>query len=557
MRRHYHAGEMKRLRIVLLGALALLILSAAPAFAHAQLERTTPPSGAVLDEPPASVVLEFTEPVEVAFGAVRVWNAEGKRLETGRARHAAARRDAVVVDLPDLPRGSYVVTWRVVSSDAHPIHGAFTFRVGSAPEGNTQSMVRELLAADGASPTVGALYGLARFAAFVALILLVGGIGFVVALWPDGAGDRLVRRIIAGAWIGCVVTAVAAIALHGVYVAALPLGHIVKWSVVDQVISTRFGQAWSARLVVLVVAGFLLVRFRNRPGALGTRLGAAAVGIGLLVTPGLAGHPGAEHPVWLGLGLDATHLGAVSLWLGGLAMLTMVVLRRAATDALGDVVARFSRLALGAVAVILGTGILQSWRQARSLDAVSGTTYGRLVLVKLGLFALMVTLAAVSRSWVRHRTHAGGVGGAPQLNRLRRAVGGEAAIGLAVLAVTALLVNAPPARTALAQPFSTEFVTPQLLIEVTVDPAKTGPVDVHLYTLTRSGQVTDVVEMTATLSLPDKSIGPLRVPVTRAGPGHFSAYGFDVPLRGRWTLEITARTTDIDQTRATTSLRIR
>src|SRR5581483_10864852 len=131
--------------------------------------------------------------------------------------------------------------------------------------------------------------------------------------------------------------------------------------------------------------------------------------------------------------------------------------------------------------------------------------------------------------------------------RLRRTVGAESVIAVVVLAVTALLVNAQPARSALAQPFSTELRSDQVLVDVTVDPAKTGPSALHFYTLSPQGAVQEVQDLTASLTLPSRDVGPLAVPVQRAGPGHFTATGFNIPLSGKWTLEVKVLLSDIDE----------
>lgn len=559
---------MRRLGAAVAAVVAVVLLTAAPAAAHAELTGTEPPSGAVLERPPARVELSFSEAVEVSLGSIRIYDAAGDRRDAGRARHPEGRANAVAVDLPAFGPGTYVATWRVISADSHPVHGAFTFRVGSAgAAGDSQALARRLLAAEGGSTTVGAVFGIVRFATFAALILLVGGMAFVLTLWPTGRAMPPVRRLLAGAWVLSIVTTASAIALQGVYAGGLPLGDALRWSVIDSVLDTRYGRASLARLVLLAVAGVLVGRLLRKDRVpTPWRLGAlAVVGAAVLVTPGIAGHPGTDQPAALAVGLDAVHLGAVSLWLGGLTVLAAVVLRRAEPTVMAEIVPKFSRLALVAVAVILATGATQAWRQARSIDAVTDTTYGRLVLIKLGLFLGIVALAAVSRSWVRRRRAVpvlvdgpGAMAGTPpEVGRLRRAVAGEVGVAVAVLAVTALLVNSVPARTALAQPFSTELSTAHVLIDVTVDPAKAGPADVHVYTLSRAGAVTDVEEVTAQLTLADKDIGPLAVPLRRAGPGHFAAYGFDIPIPGTWRLEVTARTSDIDQSSAATSLRIR
>ena len=538
---------MRRLLAAIGLAVVVLVLAAAPASAHAELRATDPPGGTVLEAAPERVVLRFTEPVELSFGSVRVFTGEGQRVDTGPATHADGRRDAVAVAVGGdrMGRGSFVVAWRVLSADSHPVQGAFTFRVGDVPSGgDTDAFVRRLLADQGGSAAVGAAFGVARFAVLGGLLVLVGGAAFVLVLWPAGRDDARARRVEVTAWLAAFVGTVAAIGLQGAYAAGLGLGDAVRPSVVSSVLDTRYGALALARLALLVVAA-VLVR-ASGAGAPEVRTRTASVvggvvAVALLVTPGLAGHPGTGDVAWFTTAVDVVHLAAAALWLGGLATVVVAPVDDTA------VVRRFSSVAFVAVIVIAATGLLQSWRQVGSLDALRHTTYGNLLLAKVGLFVGMVALAAWSRKWLR-----GGAG-----ESLRRSVAAEAAVGVGVVVLTALLVNVVPARNALAQPFSATVEAGNLFVDVTVDPAKAGPVEVHVYVLGASGAVTDVAELTAQLSLPAESIGPLRVPLERAAPGHYAAYRFDVPLAGRWRLDVVARTGDVDQVRGTTTVRIR
>jgi copper transport protein len=562
---------MRRAAPGLLIALVVVLASATPAAAHAELRSTEPASSAVLEAAPEQVVLEFSEAVEVSFGAVRVHDGDGRRLDSARAYHPEGRSREVAMDLPPLDRGAYVVTWRVLSADSHPVHGAFTFRIGEAGAGDdNRALAERLLAAQGGSTSVGATYALVRAVTFASLVVLVGGTGFVAALWPQGGRRRAVRRLLGGAWIGAGVSTVAGIGLQGAYAAGLPFSAAFDPDVVAAVLDTRFGRASAARLALLAVSLPLLLALRRHSPRRASAVVQAAlvvVGIGVLATPGLAGHASTGELVGAAVAADVVHLAAVSAWLGGLALLTVALLPQGDATELGEVVPRFSRLAFAAVIVILASGLFQSWRQLGGLDALTATTYGRLLAVKVLLFVAMVTIGWTSRSWVRRRyrrptlaVSAGpGAAAAPpgELSRLRRSVGTEVAAATAVLVVTALLVNAIPGRTALALPYSAELEAGELLVDVTVDPAKAGPLDLHLYTLTPAGLPAEIEELSAELQLPAREISPIDVPLQRAGPNHFVAYAFDVPIPGEWQLEVVARTSDVDEERATATIPIR
>ena len=150
-----------------------------------------PNNGAHLDTGPKEVSLHFSESVEASLGAVRVYDSDGKRLDSGRIAHRGG--STLVVPLPKLGDGGYVVTWRVISADSHPVQGAFTFFVGDAKAVDA-SRVESLLGYRGGSDVVGVLYATGRTLAFAAMLLLLGGAAFLVLVWPDGRRLTRVQR---------------------------------------------------------------------------------------------------------------------------------------------------------------------------------------------------------------------------------------------------------------------------------------------------------------------------------------------------------------------------
>lgn len=555
-------------------ALVALVAGAGPAAAHASLESTSPGAGQVLAAPPGQVELTFSEPVEVSLGAVRVYDSNAERVEEGEVRHDGG--DSVVQPLGDLANGSYVVTWRVVSADGHPIHGAFTFQVGDVATGDTDALARRLLAADGGSEAVGVVFAVVRFLVFASLVLLVGAAAFCLLAWPEGLGLPGVRRLLWWAWGVAVGATVVSVGAQGAYVGALALRDVVDLDVVSSVFDTRYGRVALGRVVLLVVAGVALVAAaRQRAPDEGTdgrgkdgvepsvvaRVALGVLGVALLLSLGLSGHAATGDLVPVALVADLVHVGAVGLWLGGLLVVLAVALPRAQPDELRRVVPRFSSIAFAAVAALVVTGVFQSWRQVGGLDALTQTTYGHLLLAKLALFVVMVGFGYLGRRWVQrgYRGESVDVGAddAEVVAGYRRSIRVETALGIAILAVTALLVNAQPARSALSQPYSAELVADDLLIDVTIDPAKAGPTDIHVYTLTATGAVAQVEELALELSLPERDLGPLEVPLERAGPGHFSAYDVEVPLPGDWTIEVRALVDDFTEATARDTVRIR
>jgi copper transport protein len=567
-------------------ATAGLALGPAPADAHAELISTEPASGEQLDEAPSQVVLRFSESVDVADDAVEVLTAGGDRVDAGDPGHPNGEGSSVAVDLPSLDDGTYVVSWRVLSADSHPVSGAFTFGVGDAAaslsDADAQVLVDDARAGAGSDRVVGVTYGIVRFAAFAALVVLVGGVIFVAALWPAGADDARARRTLGGAWWMALGATLLSIPLQATYAVGGSLADAFDPSVIGDELAARTGRAWLIRLALLLAVAVIGPRLLRRESEHRTEAllpAAAGVGLALLATVTFTGHAVSGDLVGLAVVTDIVHLSAVSVWLGGLALLLGAVLwptggvvdRRAEAIA-----ARFSDVAFGAVMVIVASGVVQAWRQLGSWDALVDTSYGRLLLVKVGFFLLMLAAAAASRSWVRQRTRAraasltlspgpGAVRVSPSgrapLSLLRRSVAAEVALAVAVLATTAALVNAVPgasvvddAPAATGGLFNTTVHGALTAIQVTVDPAAVGPTEVEINISAHDGSSLDPEEVTASLSLPERDIGPLDLTLQRIGPGQYVAQGAEIPFSGTWDLEVVARTTEIDQDRVTTQV---
>jgi copper transport protein len=545
------AGPSRLLRhIGLVGGATLLALVAfaTPASAHATLEKSTPSNGSRVEHAPRRIVLEFSERVEVALGGVRVIDPRGTRVDHGTISHPNGIGSQVALALPKLEDGGYIVTWRVISADSHPVQGAFTFTVGDAAPAKA-SEVQGVLGQSGGGRAVGIAYGIGRGIAFAALLVLLGALAFVGFVWPAGTTHPRVRRIAGASLIVLAFASLANLALQGGYAAGLSLGATFKPSVVSDVLTTRFGQVYALRFALLLVLAAFVALLPRLPAR--WRWPALAIGVGVAATPGLAGHAaqGTNQPY--ALLADVVHVSAAAAWVGGLVILLAVVLPTVGFDESTAVVRGFSRNAAYAVSVIVATGVFQAWRQIGTVDALRSTEYGKLVVVKTLLVAAVLSVAFMSRRVVQRRWAPAGV------RTLRRTIGAEAVVAVAVLAVTALLVNAVPAKTQVAKPQSGELVGKAMLVDYTADPAKVGPNEIHLYALTKTGQPQNVVEMTMTLSLPGRGIAPVDVPLQNAGPGHFQSLNFSVPLSGAWTMQVTARTSEIDQEILTGSVEFR
>ncbi|MEU9415097.1 copper resistance protein CopC [Streptomyces sp. NPDC048272] len=636
--------------------LALILGGAGSAFAHAGLSGADPADGAVLKTAPQQVTLTFTESVSLSDEAVRVLSPENERANPRPAQHVDGKGNTARVELSGtLPQGTYTVAWRVVSADGHPISGAFVFSIGKPSE--TAAVVATGSPDDTAA---GRLYGFFRHVAYSGLALLVGAVAFVVVCRPGAGAVRPVRKVLTTGWAALMVSGVALLLLRGPYEAAGPLSSAFDPSGLGRTAAGRPGIALIARLVLLAVGALLLKRFsvrldgrggldgrdgrgeqdegsRRRDFGTGVRLVGAAFALALALTWAAAEHASAGIQVPLAVPVAVLHLLAMGVWLGGLITLLIVLWRRApdAHDIPASAIGRFSTLAFTAVATLVGTGVYQSWRQVGSWEALSTTSYGRILSVKIAAVILVLWAASFSRRWtaclvsevppvkgtltvpVPQRARVaqtvgaptsppaadpGGEPGAPvaggppvsdepsvseeaspvadeppvseadgQRRGLRRAVTAEAVLGVVVLAITTLLTGTQPSRAAdekaaaatvqeprakvLMVPFDMGTAGRRGTVQVTLAPGRVGENTVEAVVYTADGGLATVPELRLTLTQDDLDIGPLDAKLKNQ-KGYWAAYDLRLPVPGVWTLNLTVRTTDIDQVTVHDSVRI-
>lgn len=546
----------------LLTALAPVLLALAwpsAAVGHAVLTHSTPHRGQSVDHVPPRVEFDFNEPVEVGFGSVRVFDEDGERVDRGKIVRPGESARSVGVQLRDgLGRGLYTGTYRVISADGHPVSGGFTFAVGTAlPAGGNAPSVAELLEESDAGPAVEAAYGVIRGLHYAALLFLVGALVVGAVVWPRaGLPMRWPRRTaIAAAAIG-LACALAGIALQGALGAGVGLAHALDRPIVEGSLDTRTGAAWAIRSGAWLVALILFATAPRRP----QRWVAGAAGLALaavLVSLPLAGHADTQSPRGLLVPTDLVHLLAAGAWLGGLATVLVLYWPRHAGNEHADAVratAAFSRIALPAMLLLVAAGILQGWIYLGSLGELFSGTYAVALLAKLVLASLIIAVAARSRRLIARPPR-----GAGPCERLRRAMRAEVALAMLVLAATAVLVRAAPPASIAAGPAEEELDLGPMRLEMVIEPARTGPNDLHLYLFDRrsGAQIDKVEQLTLSLTQPDRDIGPIRLEIPRKGPAHYELLDQALGVPGTWDIRVDARVSDFDAYTAQTQIDVR
>ncbi len=538
---------------LLLGLLSVLLAPATPASAHAVLQTTDPPTNAVLPEAPPRVTLTFSESVQLVPGRTQVLGPDGRRVDEGEP--TVAGNTVTIALRPAAAQGTYLVSFRVISADSHPVAGGLTYSVGSrsaAPAGAAEPQ-------DLVDPVVRVAIPVVRYLGYTGLLLAVGPILVLSLLWPHRLSRQGPARLV---WTGLGLVAgstLASIWLQAPYATGTGLAQVGLGDLRD-VLGSTFGAVMLVRLGVLCAAVALLRPLLRGDGG-DSRTDLAVLGVlavaGLATWP-LTGHPAASPVAAVSVVLDAVHLAAMAVWLGGLVMLFAFLLPRAEPRELGAILPIWSRWAAAAVAALVLAGTVQALVEVGSVGGLTGTTYGRLILAKVALVGLVLVVAWFARRLVQRRAGADD-GPGP----VRRLIAVELAVTAAVLGITAVLVQVTPARTAVAAATAPTDTTvratltaEKLSLQVDVTPGQVGNNSVHLYAYTRDGAPLPVVQWTGTAALPALGVEPVDIPLLQITDNH--AIG-DTALAapGDWVLRFTVRTSQIDQSTVSMTVRVR
>jgi copper transport protein len=506
---------------LLLGAFAPSVL------AHALLQSSDPAAGATVGSSPATITLTFGERADPRLSSIKVLDTSGQNHAGGPVQAVDGEPLQLRIAVQPLTDGVYTVSWRTLSAvDGHSAAGAFSFGVGVAvPAGGT---------APTATTGTGGLADASPAAAIARLLLYAGLIatfGAGIIAWlilPSRA--RSVLGLAAAGWLASTIGVIGVVGLQWAGAQA-DLGAI---------LGTSLGITGIARLGSAVIGGLAVAWAARSPS---TRPFAA-----LVVTAGLAmavdvlgGHAGAVSPAPLQLAFQWLHVSAAGFWVGGLASL-LVALRNAPPDVRSAGARRFSLTAGFAIALVAVTGVLRAIAEVGTFEALFGTDYGRLIIVKSGLIVVLALLGATNHFWsvpAAGRT----------LLRLRRVGTTELSVAMVAVMLSAFLVDlAPPVSSGTnAAPPAPPIVVSgsdagtSVRVRLVVTPGTAGTNDfAAAVTDFDTKQPVDAASVSLRFELVSASgVGPSTLDLTRTGIGAFDAPGGNLSIDGIWRVTAT------------------
>ena len=543
---------------------AILVLviggSASVASAHAELSASTPAADSVLPTAPTEIVLTFTEDVTPTVDAIRLVDSDGRALAVGEVTQSGGNDTLSVEIQATLADGTYVVAWRAVSVDSHPISGAFLFSVGEA-DATDPNLIENTLNNTGTQAPNGEWIRIGRVLSYLGLALGLGSVSVIMLCARDLLTSRRTAIVL---WAGMGFVIVGTVLMISAQAATIGA----SWSGWAVVFDSPSGRWWLIRALAAALGAVAIVFRRFLLTSRAVRWGAALAALALLGVTAAGGHAISGRATSLGVAASIGHLAAMSVWVGGLAVMLLVTpLRRFWSTA-----TKFSPFALGAMALLAVTGVANGWRQMGTLSGFTDSTYGRALLTKLVVVIVVVALASVNRSVLRHHNDLGDIDGdAPggdngRVHRgsqhLPRTVTSEALGALIILGVTSVLVGLPPpadaVRGGVPVTVSVSVVQGERIAQIDLEPAVTGGTTMHVTVTSPGGGLSDRAdEITVTAVMPAQGVGPIDIDTTVAGPNHVTTNDADFPIPGVWEVTVTARYGEFDQVVFTGELEVR
>jgi copper transport protein len=553
-------SRVRRPGIVLAVTVTCALALPQAAWAHAALLRTTPEASGTIASSPARVSLTYDEAVAPKFAVVSVTNARGEQEAAGPPAALPSDPDTIAVPVRHLSEGWYLVYWRVISADGHPVRGAFTFAVGPNP-GPAPQFVIPSLSESATSPQL----IVARWLVFLSMMVAVGLFALrAIIARPAAQIAGAPLRALSAATAVAIAVALVAIPLYVLVATAefaqRPFADL--GATVPVVRDSNLGRSYTDLELVLVlfaVAAWALLwvddgRRRHRSVAALLALAGAVLAAGAaMAVPGLAGHAAQTSPAAVTLAVDWTHVTAAAVWLGGLIGLAILGVRTPADrrlEVLGLVVPRFSRTAVACVFLLVASGVAEAVLHLPTLSSLWGTSYGQTIIVKTAVVACALVAGGINNARTVPRLATGRARGDRSLAEsgsrlLRRTVRAEVLLVSGTLVAAMVLSSLPPPAKALAEvgrasarvgPGAVERVIHHgsYTLDVHVDPNRAAQPSTFALRLTQNGQPVTGARVTLQFAMLDMEMGTQAYTLPERSPGVYVRTTPALVMVGHW-----------------------
>jgi len=502
-------------------ASTVLVLTFIPgiASAHAILESSSPEASTLLASSPKEIRLDFDEQVEDTLGDVRIYDSEQREVSNSNTVRSASDTSVVTAEVPTLKNGVYVVVWRVVSADGHPVIGAFPFEIGTKSTGTSAALLEEVLNRTETTSSLGNPMSALRLLGFLGLILLIGCVSL---LWRSPLlGNARVRKTLRYSSVSIAISSLGLLLMQGPYTAGKSWGSLLDSFLIGEVMQTRLGLALFIRVICAFAWGLIAIT-ASASVSRRWRISVIATAIITITTYAASGHQSAGTLPGIFVPLDMIHLAAISTWVGALLALAVV----SKGNSVENEAKRFSQMATWSMPVVVVTGVVQGLHLIGGISTITQSSFGKLLLLKTLLVGGVVVFGSKARATLQSGS----------FSSITKIIRWESTLVVLVLAVTSLMVAQSPntmPKTPIA--YSATKVQNGIVAELSVVPAVVGTAEVHVILTPPGGSLTPAKSVTVQFDLPSRNIPAIPVSMTEIGPNHWIGI-VQFPFSGEWNM---------------------
>ncbi|MEI2401505.1 copper resistance protein CopC [Niallia taxi] len=528
---------------VFLVMMLLFTINISNASAHAYIVNSSPSENESLDDSPTKATIEYNEKIQSGFAVLNVTNSAGEKVDEG---NVTVEGKTISVDLKaNLKNDVYTMEWRVVSADGHSITGLVPFSIGELPEGVV--LPQEQYTADKSSMvsvSINKVLLYSGFSLYMGLVLF-----YLVWFRPNGLEPKIAGRtkryaVVALTLIG--LGLLSFIVIQTQVNAGVSFFQALKPSLLLETLqSTKEGTIWSIQMVLfllLVLAQVLIFK----KGALLKKIMwilPLISFVGILLCKAFIGHPSSSPYENVAIIMNFFHLTAASIWLGGIIVIIFLLKEGVFAkegeqhDIYWNTLQSYSMWALFTVAVLAISGAVNGSLLIPDFHSLVSTAYGITLLVKVGIFALMIGFGAyhlVSRTMLSRQKF------------YKKTIKIEMVLGVLLLMVTSVFTQLQTPTLPIDKPFYSEAeISYNENLSLAVSPKKTGiqnQYEVNLFDNDRD-PLKDPEQITIELKQGDQQTS---FTLEKAGEGKYTAENLQLNSPGKWEATVHLLFKDLD-----------
>ncbi|MFE3974883.1 MULTISPECIES: copper resistance CopC/CopD family protein [unclassified Peribacillus] len=520
-----------------------LLLYPAMASGHATVISSNPSPNEVMDTLPEKISIQFSENIQPAFHSLEVFSQDGDKIQIQDS--AISEQSEKVLEAKwkgTIDEGIYYIKWRVVSSDGHPIEGTIPFQFGDS----TVLPNQEISKVNAGFPDSITVF--LQSLQYICFAALTGILFFQLSLMKGSRLFEASSRARLYLWLsyaGLAFSIFCSLPLKVTIDAGVGWADAFNGTFIKEVLNaTSFGTIWIIEILLLLLL-FLVIYFMLENTLIKSLPFLSFIIIAILmVCKALTGHTAAVPNQVLAVLMDFLHLLSMALWLGGLLALLVILpglANRQADDKktfYWSIIQRFSRWSFLFVIILIISGIYSSLQHVPTIHSLINTTYGQLLLAKIGLMLVMIVLGAFH--YFR---------GKKRVKKLGYSVGMEFGLGIVVLIVAALLTNVQTAMSSPGPIEKTLLTEENNEVTLMVTPNKVGDNLIQVDLSNGGKPIAEIEQLTITMQPVDTPGGEIKLQMKEKSTGTFASKSI-LTMPGKWNIHIHGLTDSLDSINA-------